>query len=124
MAGKPVYVLHAANDLDVFQSLGQASIDFYTSISTTDNLNMNIGKDMGRNFGHAFTTDNNEPETILQFLYPGITASPPEANSGSTLQQFDQRAFCFNQNCSSAYLADYGYYYVLWTYEYFWSSYR
>merc|ERR1711912_114063 len=48
MKNKPVYVLHASNDLDVFQSLGQASIDFYTSISNTDSLAINIAKDMGR----------------------------------------------------------------------------
>ena len=40
---------------DVFQSLGQASIDFYTSISTTDGFSMSIGNDLGRNFGSNLT---------------------------------------------------------------------
>merc|ERR1711988_759047 len=56
-------------------------------------------------------SDNNEPETILKHLYPGIQQSTT-ANVNKALQQFDQRAFCFAQNCTSAYLADYGYYYV------------
>jgi poly(3-hydroxybutyrate) depolymerase len=112
MANKPVYVLHAADDGDVFQSLGQASIDFYTSISTTDGFPMSIGKDMGRIFGHALPDAAGEIEVMLKHLYPGIPTSAEGVNTPNTLTPFSQNQFCPNNNCAAAYMSDTGYYYV------------
>lgn len=91
-----VFVLHAANDVDVPVQLGYEIKQYYKNISAS----VNVYEMIGGNFGHTYPDDGGETSQILNHLYG--TALPNNGVESASLFSFSMTDFCPNGNCAAA----------------------
>ena len=92
-----VFILHAENDYDVPVYLAYEIEQYYQNMSST----IEIKTDIGRDFGHIFPTDADEPSIILNHLYN--TSNFETVKSGEpTYTRFSMKSFCPDEDCDAA----------------------